>query len=213
MTLRVIGAGFGRTGTESMKLALEALGFAPCHHMKEVHADPEQTRLWRERVTRPIGDPDAPGWDALLAGFEASVDWPSAFYWRELAEAHPEAKILLTVRDSPETWWRSFSKTILPFMRAARADPSLPQMGTMLLWDQVFGGRAEDAEHAMAVYSRANEAVVAEVPADRLLVFTTGDGWAPLCRFLDLPAPSIPFPSANSAEAFQEMMARYQDKS
>ena len=107
MTIKVIGAGFGRTGTDSMREALTILGFGPCHHMFEVNADPEQRRLWRG-----LAKGAAPDWSQLLAGYVSCVDWPSAFYWRELTEAFPDARVVLTDR-SPESWWESFEKTIL----------------------------------------------------------------------------------------------------
>ena len=107
MALSVIGAGFGRTGTESMKLALEALGLGPCHHMKEGLPNPEQISLWRA-VAR--GEPA--DWDQIFEGYRSAVDWPAAHYWRELAAHYPDAKVVLTVR-SPESWYASMENTIL----------------------------------------------------------------------------------------------------
>jgi Sulfotransferase domain len=93
MALRVIGAGFGRTGTHSLKLALEQLGFAPCHHMYEVRAHPEQLAFWQAAARGEL-----PDWDEVFAGFAAQVDWPGARFWRELAEHFPHAKVILSVR-------------------------------------------------------------------------------------------------------------------
>ena len=112
MTIEIIGAGFGRTGTESMKRALETLGYGPCHHMYEVLKRWDRYDDWL-RILKGEAEPD---WPRLLEGYRSSVDWPVAYYWRELAELYPEAKILLTVRDA-ESWYASMDKTILTLIR------------------------------------------------------------------------------------------------
>jgi hypothetical protein len=198
MTLSVIGAGFGRTGTESMKLALEMLGLGPCHHMKEVLVDPEQTALWRKIAA---GDP--PDWEAAFAGYIAAVDWPSAFYWRELADRYPEAKLLLTVR-SAESWHASMEKTIFKTLRKSTDHDSV---GLKLIAGCVFGGRLDDPAHAIATYERNNAEVEAAFPPERLLTYHLGDGWEPLCHFLDRPVPDAPYPRSNSADEFNAMVA------
>lgn len=194
MTLEVIGAGFGRTGTDSMREALNLLGIGPCHHMMEVMAHDEQKRLWRAFVK---GEPI--GWDRLLAGYASCVDWPTAHYWRELSRSYPKAKVVLTYR-SAESWWESFSKTLLPVMQSSTEPDSL---GSALVRDRVFGGRPHERAHAIAVYEANVAAVKAEIPPDRLLVHAAGDGWAPLCAFLGRPVPAQPYPSRNSADDFR----------
>lgn len=194
MTLEVIGAGFGRTGTDSMREALNLLGIGPCHHMMEVMAHDEQKRLWRAFVK---GEPI--GWDRLLAGYASCVDWPTAHYWRELSRSYPKAKVVLTYR-SAESWWESFSKTLLPVMQSSTEPDSL---GSALVRDRVFGGRPHERAHAIAVYDANVAAVKAEIPPDRLLVHAAGDGWAPLCAFLGRPVPAQPYPSRNSADDFR----------
>jgi hypothetical protein len=196
MALSVIGAGFGRTGTNSMKLALEHLGLGTCHHMFEVMASEDQKRIWREIVIDGV----TPDWDATFDGFGCSVDWPSAFYWRELSEHYPDAKILLTVR-SPESWYRSFSSTIL---KVLQSDEGRGTMGYALVYGKVFGGRPDDADHAMAVYEKNIADVQAAIPQERLLTYHVGDGWEPLCQFLGKPVPDIAFPSSNSTAEFHE---------
>ena len=203
MTLELIGAGFGRTGTESMKLALEQLGFGPCHHMKEVLADPEQLRIWRA-IAR--GDP--PDWEAAFAGYRAAVDWPSAFFWRELSNVFPKAKVILTVRSS-ESWHRSMSDTIFKVL-AASTDPD--SIGLKLIAERVFGGRFLNRDHAIAVYEKNNAEVQAAFDHHRLLIYRLGDGWEPLCRFLNKPLPDIPFPRSNSTAEFTEMMQRLKNR-
>jgi hypothetical protein len=193
MPLRVIGTGFGRTGTDSMREALEILGFGPCHHMSEVGRDPEQKRLWRA-----LARGAAPDWERLFAGYASCVDFPSAWYWRDLIRAYPEARVILTWR-SPESWWGSYEKTVARFTGAG-ADPD--SLGVALVGDQVFGGRPLDRDHVLAVYEAHNAAVQAAVPRERLLVHRLGDGWEPLCAHLGVPVPGRPYPMRNTAAEF-----------
>jgi hypothetical protein len=189
MTIQVIGAGFGRTGTDSMREALVMLGFGPCHHMFEVNANDEQRRLWRA-----LAQGAEPAWDRLLAGYRSCVDWPSAFYWRELMVRFPNAKVILTYR-SPESWWESFEKTILAYINTQTDPASLVET---LVAQQVFDGRPNDRSHAISRYEANVKAVKESVPAERLLVHNLGDGWGPLCAHLNVPHPSLPYPSRNS---------------
>src|SRR5262245_50709202 len=115
--LRVIGAGFGRTGTLSLKAALEQLGFNPCYHMVEVLSHPDHIARWRA-----IGEGQAAEWEALFAGYQAAVDVPASEYYAQLMQAYPEAKVVLTVRD-PEQWYESASSTIF---RVAQGEPPFP---------------------------------------------------------------------------------------
>ncbi|RUV94474.1 MULTISPECIES: sulfotransferase family protein [unclassified Mesorhizobium] len=198
MTIRVIGTGFGRTGTDSMREALTMLGFGPCHHMSEVMAHAEQKRLWRA-----LAQGAAPDWNRLFAGYKSCVDWPSVHYWRELIEVFPQARVILTWR-SPESWWESFAKTILPAVIDSQDQESL---GVALVTKQVFGGRPQDRAHAIAVYEANIEAVLKTVPADRLLVHKLGDGWAPLCAHLGVPVPDEPYPNRNTTKEFRTALS------
>lgn len=180
-----------------MREALTILGFGPCHHMYEVMGNPVQKPLCRAMVA---GGPKV--WDSLFDEYTSCVDWPSAAYWRELIEVYPEAKVILTWR-SAESWWDSFSRTILPGIKGGE-DPAA--VGKVLIEAQVFGGRLDDRDHAMALYRANVEAVMAEVPAGRLLVHRLGDGWAPLCAHLGVPVPDVPYPHGNSAEAFHNRL-------
>ena len=193
MTLEVIGAGFGRTGTDSMREALTILGFGPCHHMYELNQHPEQKRLWRALAAGGPRD-----WDVLFAGYASCVDWPSVFYWRELVRDFPEAKVILTWR-GPESWWTSFAGTILHTMRPP-ADPE--SVGVALIARQQFHGRPEDRARSIAMYEAHVEAVKAEVAPERLLIQGLGDGWAPLCAHLGVEIPPVPYPSRNSSRDF-----------
>lgn len=194
MALKVIGTGFGRTGTDSMREALNLLGFGPCHHMYEVNANPEQKARWRALAK---GAP--PDWEALFEGYASSVDFPSSCYWRQLIEVYPDARVVHTWRDT-ESWIESYRNSIL----AALATPLDPDsLGVTLIANQIFGGRPSDLEHVAQVYEANHAAVLATVPAERLLVHRLGDGWEPLCAHLGVPVPDQPYPRRNSAEAFR----------
>jgi len=200
MSLAVIGAGFGRTGTMSMKVALEQLGLGPCHHMEEVLKNPAQLPFWQDAAARKPVD-----WDQVFAGYGSAVDWPGAHYWRELAAHYPEAKVVLTVR--PEAaWLKSFSSTInvllsernnipVPYIRDVMA------MGLAIVREQTFRN-ALDEPSILSAYRRRIEEVRAAIPAHRLLVFNVAEGWAPLCAFLGKPVPETPFPRTNNTEEF-----------
>ena len=201
--LQIIGAGFGRTGTLSMKRALEMLGFDPCYHMAEVLKHPEHDSVWQAATNdQPVV------WDDVFSNFAATVDWPAASFWREIRTAYPSAKVLLTVRDA-DAWYRSVSNTIYKALTSPR-NPDSPVteehrvMTRMLILERVFGGKFEDRDHAIGVFNSHNEAVRAEVPADELLVYETGSGWEPLCQFFGLEVPTEPFPHTNTTAEFNQ---------
>lgn len=203
MSLKVIGAGFGRTGTLSLKMALEQLGFGPCYHMVEVFKHPTHIPLWRKAHAG-----DATDWPALFEGYQATVDWPSCNLWAEQLAAFPEAKIILSRRD-PAAWYRSIMSTIYPSSAAAAAsdDPGQRAFGAFameVIWDRVFQGRLDDEAHVCATFEAHNAAVIAAAPKDRLLVFEASEGWGPLCDFLGVPVPETPYPRSNSTEDFQK---------
>jgi hypothetical protein len=207
MSLAVIGAGLGRTGTLSLKLALETLGLGPCHHMEEVMKHPEQIPIWHA-----AGRGQAVDWAALLKEYRSTVDWPSAQFWRELAARFPEAKVLLTVRDRAR-WYESFSKTIMTLMSAREAAPNdtmkaIFDMAKDTIIQRAFDGRLDDPAHVMACFDRHNAAVKAAIPPERLLVYEVAQGWEPLCRFLGRPVPAMPFPRVNSSVEFWELIQK-----
>jgi hypothetical protein len=197
-TLRVIGAGFGRTGTASMRDALVRLGFGPCDHMRENFDHPERFALWEEALRcKDAGEPI--DWRPLLTGFRATMDWPGAYFWRELTAAHPQAKVILTVRD-PERWYDSIQATIFS-LPAEQLSGVAEEIGRK----RTFGGRLTDRAHCQAVFAQHNQAVQETIPPDRLLVFDVKEGWEPLCAFLDVPVPEgEPFPRVNEAATFQD---------
>lgn len=206
MTLEVIGAGFGRTGTLSLKVALEKLGFNKCYHMVEVFQNHDHVGLWLQ-ATRD----EAVDWRSLFSGYRASVDWPACNFWEIQLQQFPEAKVILSERD-PVRWHESVMQTIYPSSLAQRAsdDPVIRRWADMafeLIWEGTFHGRVEDREHAIDVYLAHNEYVKKHAPADRLLVFEPSQGWEPLCGFLGCPVPDEAFPRVNSTEDFQSRAA------
>ena len=200
MDLQVVGAGLGRTGTHSLKLALEQLLGGPCYHMVEVMAHPEHIAIWQRAVE---GDP--PDWNALFDGYRATVDWPAAAFWRELSSANPDAIVLLSQRDT-EGWWQSASHTIFEVTRhVPPGEPMVAAQMTMArtMLDETFTPDWQDERAAKAAYEAHNRAVVDWGPADRLVVWHPGDGWDPICAALRLPVPDAPFPHVNTTDEFR----------
>ena len=201
MTIRLIGAGLGRTGTLSLKLALEHLLGGTCHHMLEVFAHPDEIDVWTEAVHgRPVD------WHGLLDGYEAIVDYPGAAVWQELAAAFPDAPVLLSTRSSAQAWYDSAAATIFqvsdrrPDDEAGRAHHSM----VTAMFERSLGASLDDAAGAMAAYDAHNAAVRREIPSDRLFEYQPGDGWAPLCAALGVPEPDEPFPHTNTRREFRE---------
>jgi hypothetical protein len=201
----VIGAGFGRTGTYSLKIALEQLGFGPTYHMSEVFQHPEHIPLWQA-----AGEGKPVAWDQLFAGYESAVDWPASAFYRELMDLYPDAKVILTVRDA-ERWHESGRNTIFPEREWGPDDDVSPEMrehGRMvqtLLWDGIFDGRVLDRAHAVEVFNRHIQTVQELVPPDRLLVYDVAEGWEPLSAFLGVPVPvGQEYPHLNDTASFKE---------
>lgn len=204
MALQIIGAGFGRTGTASTKLAIERLGLGRCYHMGEVIANPSHMEYW---IRAAEGKPD---WDALFKGYAATTDYPACTFWRELSEYYPDAKVLLNVRD-PEKWFASVNETIMSQKMVDYVkDTPFGALNQRTIWNTVEG-RMFDREYMIAHFERHVAEVKATIPADRLLVFEVKQGWEPLCAFLDLPVPKEPFPRVNSRDEtramFESMMS------
>ncbi len=201
MSLQIIGPGFGRTGTRSLKAALEVLGFGPCHHMQTLFADPAQLAFWKTLAAGGTVD-----WREVFAGFRSQMDWPGAFVWRELVEAFPQARVVFSTRPA-EAWWTSYSRTVGTLRRLY---PTLPvQAGVAETLDAMKGVRIRQGidqmdgrAAAIAAFHRQLAEVRAAVPAERLLVFAVGDGWTPLCAFLGVPVPDTPFPRLNDGGDF-----------
>ena len=198
--LEVIGAGYSRTGTLSLKQALEILGIGRCYHFTEL--------LKRRHATRwlAILDGAPPDWDDVFSGYSATVDWPAVSYYRELADYYPDAKIILTIRD-PEQWHASLKDALLPLRRVLPSwipfASRISRLTDLTIWKGTFKGRAEDREFAIACFQRHSQEVHAEIDAKRLLVYDVREGWEPLCKFLDRPIPDVPFPRTNSRRSLR----------
>jgi hypothetical protein len=211
MDLKVIGAGFGRTGTLSLKLALEELALGTCYHMVETIAHPEHDAMWLALAKGETND-----WRPILEGYASTVDWPGVMIWKELGVAYPDAKIILTLRD-PQSWYRSAAATIFARMLEARDAEILRARGVAdaidpirrrhmaminaVVVEQSFDGSLDEA-NALHMFNAHNDEVRRLVPPERLLVYEVGQGWAPLCAFLGLPVPATPFPQVNSVDDF-----------
>jgi hypothetical protein len=200
MTMKLIGVGLGRTGTASLKMALERIGFGPCYHMSELLLDPTRAPLW---VAAAEGQPD---WRAIFQGYVATVDYPGCSFWRELARTYPESKLLLSVRDA-DSWFESTQETIFsPTMSSMLTDSPLRMFFEKTVWKD-FGDRVHERAFMVDYFKHHNAAVQAAVPAERLLVYEVGQGWEPLCQFLGVPVPEAPFPRINTREEHQRLQA------
>jgi hypothetical protein len=207
--MKLIGAGMPRTGTLTQKMALEMLGLGPCYHMVNVLADLEQARLWDRALDR-----EEP-WEEIFAGFNSTVDWPGGYFYRELMEFYPDAKVLLSVRD-PEAWERSMRQTVwavrhgeslIRLLSSAQAHVNPQWQGFLnmidrLVWGATFGARGDSPEQLVEAMLHHNEQVERAVPAERLLVWRVEEGWGPLCEFLGVAVPEAPFPHVNDTPEF-----------
>jgi hypothetical protein len=238
MALEVIGAGFGRTGTTSLKAALEELGFDPCYHMSDLFEHPEHVELWEAAARGKSVD-----WNKLFGGYRATTDWPACSFYEELMQRYPDAKVILTLRD-PNRWYESTYNTLYLRQRIAsspvfrclrrlglrqfnantflllvlRAGASVglfrPGMARVawlndrLIWEDTFGGNLEDRQHVIEVFERHNEEVRRRVPVERLLVYEIKEGWGPLCDFLGVEEPDKPFPHLNDTRTFRKLIRR-----
>lgn len=204
MAIQIIGAGVGRTGTYSLRLAINQLGLGPCHHMEEVlHNMPVQVPLWSDALD---GSPD---WEAIYNGYQSAVDWPTAAFFRELIKAYPSAKFILTHR-SPESWVESFTGTIYKLI--AERDQAPPEMKEWLEMVNIIVGKTGfpgglEREDLIKAFVAHNEAVKKTVPASQLLVYEVKEGWEPLCEFLGVPVPDESFPRTNRREEFWDLVA------
>ncbi|HEY0602535.1 MAG TPA: sulfotransferase [Herpetosiphonaceae bacterium] len=216
MTLKVIGAGFGRTGTSSLQAALEELGFGKCYHLREVFIDGNEHHpaLW---LAASEGKPV--NWEQLFAGYQATMDWPGCTFYKQLMDYYPDAKVLLSVRD-PEKWYssvrntifrsQSFSVSHFVFSNTPRNRTKSRLLST--IWPRDFKEKFLDKDSGIEVFKRHNEEVQRVVPPERLLVYDVKQGWEPLCAFLGVPVPDKPFPHLNDTAKFQQGMERRERK-
>lgn len=209
--MQLIGAGMPRTGTLTQKMALELLGLGPCYHMVDVLADLDQAALWERALGG--GGP----WEEIFDGYQSTVDWPGGYFYRELAEHYPDAKVLLSVRE-PEAWERSMRETVwavrhgeslIRLLSSAQAHVNPQWQGFLnmadgLLWQGAgtFASGNDEPGQMIEAMNRHNEEVKRTIPPERLLVWSVTEGWGPLCEFLELPVPQEPFPHVNDRTEF-----------
>lgn len=210
--MKVIGAGFGRTGTRSLKLALEQIGFGKCYHMEELMRNPKDVHHWIKAYNN-----ESPNWQELFADYRSAVDFPTAIYYKELANAFPKAKVILTVRD-PESWYESVKRTIfsfepstgsklkllatMPFASKSRNFFKVIQHNNNVIWKKLFNDNFEDKKAAISVYTSHIEEVKNTIPSSRLLIYNVQQGWEPLCYFLNANIPETEFPNTNKRNQF-----------
>ena len=212
--MKVIGAGFGRTGTKSLQEALEILGYGPCYHMIELLSNPHQIHEWEKAYSGQKVE-----WENIFKGYLAAVDFPTAVFYKELADYYPEAKVVLTVRD-PERWYDSVSATIhnfdpgiktkiklmskMPFSKTARNLFKTLMANNKFIWGEYFEGRFADKSYAIDKFHQHVDNVKSAIPQDRLLVYQVKEGWGPLCKFLNEDEPPVSFPTSNKRANFRE---------
>jgi Sulfotransferase domain len=203
VALRVVGAGLGRTGTHSLKLALEQLLGGRCYHMTEVFGRPDDIPVWERAV-----DGELPDWSTFLADYDAAVDWPPAAFWRELSAANPDAVVLLSSRSDADAWWKSAHDTIFEIsdreLPADRVAASQLSMARKML-ERRFTPNWSDPTEAKLAYEAHNAEVRRSTPADRLVDWQPGDGWDPICSALGVARPETPFPHVNRTSEFRAM--------
>ena len=209
--LKLINAGLGRTGTTSLKVALELLGFGPCYHMFDIVSSDERLAQWEKIVC----EGQHLDWGVVFDGYTSAVDGPSAVYYRQLMEAFPAAKIILTVRDA-ERWYQSTYDTLYQFARKSEENPPennsmqsrTYRMTTTMVWDGLFGGRFSDKDYAIEVFHNHNQEVVRNVDPGNLLVYDVTQGWQPLCAFLGVDVPPEDFPHVNDTGSMRKLLAQ-----
>ena len=200
--LKVIGLGYPRTGTMSLKFALEALKLGPCYHMIEVFDRPQDCRFWLQALQQHDSD-----WDTIFRDFQSTTDAPACYFWKSLVAHYSDARLILTVRDS-ESWYQSFQSTVYQAMTHPERAPDdahrqVQHMAHRLILETMFEGRFEDKDFAIHRYEEHNRQVARDLPAHQLLTFNVAEGWDPLCHFLNCPVPDMPFPCSNSRAEFQ----------
>ena len=197
--MQVFGAGFGRTGTMSLKIALEKLGMGPCYHMREVVSRPSHIKLWYD-----ISRGEHPNWNRLFSGFNSAVDFPVSLFYKQLINQFPDAKFILTLREF-DKWYISTVNTIykvpniLPdwFKMVVYPIRMFIAMQVNLIWVGLFKNKFSDRESAKLVYYEHIRSVKKTIPAYKLLIYHVKEGWGPLCEFLNVDVPEIPFPKVN----------------
>jgi len=199
--LDVICAGLGRTGTSSLKLALETIGYGPCYHMQTVHQHPEHAALWRRAMQ---GEPD---WPAIFGDCRAVADEPAAMFWKTLADTWPNSRVIMNTRPAGD-WYDSVLGTVYAAIQRRHNDTDagfeVLSLANDLVFDGLFEGDFLDREKAIRIFEARTREVIDTVDPERLLAYSVSEGWDPLCEFLGVPVPATPFPRANTRAEFRE---------
>lgn len=206
LNIQIIGASLGRTGTLSLKLALEQLGYGPCLHMCSFVADSRLCGIWLEELARV-----SPDWQRLAGNYTSLVDWPACLFVEQILFRAPQAKVIFTERDF-DSWYQSINETVFPALRWAELVPKERASDFLQLAKEVVAERtfAEkfDRESVFELYSAHREHIIDTVPAEQLLLFDVREGWGPLCEFLRCPVPRGDFPRENAADEFFSMLGK-----
>ncbi|KAJ7090764.1 P-loop containing nucleoside triphosphate hydrolase protein [Mycena belliarum] len=215
--MRVLVLGFCRTGTASMRVALETLGFRDTHHMASVFQNPAEIAIWNTALDAKFLGRGTPygraEWDRLLGHCQAVTDLPGILFADELLAAYPDAKVVLTMRD-PARWYVSYRASLHAFYHSRRLALAClldARFGATLRFGQRCAGLAlgsPDAPEAAATarFVAHYEHVRAVVPQERLLEYEVGEGWARLCAFLGVEEPGEPFPRTNDTREIRAKM-------
>ena len=196
--LRVIGAGLPRTGTTSLKAALEQLLGGRCYHMFELFDDLDAGLLWWQAL-----DGDLDSLRTVLGDCTAAIDWPAALFWRELIEIFPDALVVLSHRESADVWWQSVDRTVWAMMRLADSEQAFPEFNVKMRTKAGLGDDWDTPAVAKQCYLDLYDEVVAVVPSERLVLWQASDGWSPLCNALELPEPDGDFFHLNTSAEFR----------
>lgn len=219
MSLKIIGAGGPRTGTASLKDALEILGFGKCYHMQYLFNHPDEVQYWHQ-----LYDTGSVDFETMFDGFQSTVDFPGCFVYKELLNKYPDAKVILNVRD-PEKWYESALNTVysvtpqtigqkLNLMKKMILSSRFRKLAKSFmlvrkyLWDGQYRGQFKDKDLAIQIYNDFNEEVKKHVPDEQLLIYRITDGWEPLCKFLNVPVPDKDFPNKNKRKEFKEQISK-----
>lgn len=193
--MKLIGAAFPRTGTMSVKNALEILGVGNCYHMNEVFLNPSHVATWNDTLMNRM-----PNWREFFLGYSVTLDVPACLFWKELSETFPEAKVLL-LRRNPSDWYESMKETVAEVVSDESDSPI--SMIRKVFFERYLEGRFGDRDYAISRFEKYCEEVEEAIPLKRLLIYEVSDGWEPLCEFLNKSIPPDLFPMKNTRSQFR----------
>jgi len=196
--MKVIGAGFSRTGTLSLKYALEHLGYQKCYHMHAVFRNPHHLGYWNKALEHEKFD-----WELLFEGYQATSDFPACLFWKQLLDYYPDAKVILTIRDS-EKWYASMKNTIFEVTRSNQNLDPILSFVKQKVFEELFEGQFENKHKTIQKFEALNNEIIKTIPSEKLLIYNVQGGWQPICQFLNHPIPQEEFPNKNSTKEFRK---------